>query len=137
MKQVYEWALRQAGATKAMLNAVNMLPNDHAERFVEVVLGCEMKDEDIPKEFIYEGKLYKFVRSNYVRDEIVYSCEDSTTKYFSTQEDADKYAKNGDYNYNRSSNSPKDEYPFEAVWTRECEHTTWYSRWFDMSNEKN
>lgn len=137
MKKIYEWALKQAGATKGMINAVNMLANDHAEHFIEVVVGCEIKDEDIPKEFTYEGKLYKFVRSNYVRDEIVYSCEDSTTKYFLNQEDADKYAKDGSYDYNRSSFNLKDEYTFKGVWTREVEHTTWYDRWFDMSNKQN
>lgn len=137
MKKIYEWALKQAGATKGMINAVNMLADEHAERFIEVVVGCEIKDEEIPKEAMFEGKICKFVNYNYLRDEITYSCEDSTTRYFATQEDADKYTKNGDYNWNTSSSNPKDEYPFEAVWTREVEHTTWYDKWFNMSNEKN
>lgn len=135
MKKIYEWALKQAGATKTMVSAVNMLTTDHAERFIEVVVGCEIKDEEIPKEFTYEGKVYKFVRANYVRDEITYSCEDSTTKYFPTQEDADKYTKDGDYNYNRCSFDLKGEYTFKGVWTRECEYTTWYTRWFEWANK--
>lgn len=137
MKKIYEWALKQTGATKGMINAVNMLANEHAERFIEVVVGCEIKDEEIPKEAMFEGKICKFVSCNYLRDEITYSCEDSTTRYFATQEDADEYAKDGSYNWNTSSSNPKDEYPFEAVWTRACEHTTWYDRWFNMSNENN
>lgn len=136
MKKIYEWALKQTGATKGMINAVNMLKDDHAERFIEVVVGCEIKDEDVPQEIIYEGKVHKLVRCNYILDEITYSCEDSTTRHFTTQEDADKYTENGSYSWDNSVSNSKDGYPFKAVWTRECEHTTWYSRWFEWANKK-
>ncbi|MBQ8206368.1 MAG: hypothetical protein IJZ77_02805 [Bacilli bacterium] len=135
MKKIYEWALKQTGATKGMINAVNMLANEHAERFIEVVVGCEIKNEDIPKEVTYEGKVYKFVRANYVRDKITYSCEDTSVRYFPDQENADIYANTGDYVYNFSSSTPKDEFPIKGIWTRECEHTTWYTRWFEWANK--
>lgn len=135
MKKIYEWALEQSGASESMVKAVNLLRESHAERFIEVIVGCEIKDEDIPQEVTYEGKVHKFVRSNYVCDEITYICEDSTTRYFSTQEAADKYAESGDYPWDGTSYNPTDEFPFKGVWTREAEHTTWYSRWFELANK--
>lgn len=135
MKKIFQWALEQSGATKNMVKAVNLLRESHAERFVEIVVGCEIKDEDIPQEVTYEGKVHKLVRSNYICDEITYACEDTSVRYFPTQEDADRYANTGDYVYNSSSSSPKDEFPIKGEWTRECEHTTWYSRWFEWANK--
>lgn len=135
MKKIYKWALKQAGATKTMLNAVNMLKDEHAERFVEVVVGCEINDDDVPQEVMYDGKVCKLVSCNYILDEITYSCEDSTTRYFPTQEDADKYAENGNFSWDKSSSNPKDEYPVKGAWTRECEHTTWYERWFSWADK--
>lgn len=137
MKKIFKWALEQCGVNDGIINAVGMLRTEQAERFVEVVVGCEINNDDVPQEFTYEGKVYKLVRCNYILDEITYRCEDSTTRYFANQEDADKYAENGNYSWDASSSNAKDEYPFAGVWTREVEHTTWYNRWFDMSNEKN
>ena len=135
MKKIYNWALRNYGADEAIVNAVNMLRSEHAERLVEVIVGCGIDNNEVPQEFVYEGKLYKLVSYNYVLDEITYRCEDSTTRYFPTQMAADAYEMNGDYIWNESSSDPKDEYPFKGVLTRECEHTTWYSRWFEWANK--
>ena len=135
MKQIYEWALEQCGVNDTVIKAVSMLRSEQAERFVEVVVGCEINNDDIPQEFTYEGKVYKFVRANYVLDEITYRCEDSTTRYFKTQTDADKYAENGNYSWDESSSNALEEYPYKGVWTRECEHTTWYNRWFEWANK--
>ena len=135
MKKIYNWALKQCGANDTIINAVSMLKTENAERFVEVVVGCEINNDEVPQEFTYEGKVYKLVRCNYILDEITYRCEDSTTKYFTTQTEANTYAENGSYNWDTSSPHPKDEYPFKGVWTRECEHITWYSRWFEWANK--
>lgn len=135
MKKIYNWALEQCGANDGIINAVNMLRYEQAERFVEVVVGCEIKDEEIPREIIHEGKLHKFVRSNYILNEITYTCEDTSVRYFSNKEGADKYAEDGSYSWDGSSSSAKDNYPYKGEWTRECQHTTWYERWFEWSEE--
>lgn len=135
MKKIYTWALKNCGANDAMINAVSMLGTEQAERFVEVVVGCEINNDDIPQEFVYEGKLYRFVRCNYVLDEIVYVTDDTDHRYFANQEDADKYAESGDYNWGTSSSSASDKYPIKASWTRPCEHETYYDRWFSWANK--
>lgn len=135
MKKIYQWALEQCGVNETIVNAINMLRTEHAERFVEVVAGCEIKNSDVPQEVTYEDKVCKLVRCNYILDEITYSCVDSTTRYFMSQEDADKYAERGNYTWSTSSSDAKDEYPYKGVWTREVEYTTWYSRWFEWANK--
>lgn len=135
MKKIYEWALGQCGVNDRIINAVNMLKAEHAERFVEVVVGCEIKNDDVPKEVTYEDKVCKLVSCNYILDIVTYTCVDSTTRYFATQEDADKYAEHGDYAWSTSSSDAKEEYPFKGVWTRECEHSTWYERWYSWANK--
>lgn len=135
MKKIYEWALEQCGANDTIVNAVSMLKPDQAERFVEVVVGCEINNDEVPQEVMYDGKVCKLVSCNYILDEITYRCEESTTRYFKTQMDADKYEMNGFYSWDGSSNTLKDEYTFAGVWTREVEHTTWYSRWFEWANK--
>lgn len=135
MKRIYEWALMHLDMPSSVVDAIGMLKVEQAERFVEVAVQCAINKEDVPQEIIYNDKVHKLVRCNYILDEITYTCEDSSTRYFTTQEAADKYAENGDYPWNESSSNPKDEYPFKGVWTRECEHTTWYSRWFEWANK--
>ena len=135
MKKIYQWALEQCGANETIVNAVNMLKTEHAERFVEVVVGCEIKNNDVPQEVTYEDKVCKLVNCNYVLDIITYRCVDSTTRWFKTQMDADAYEMDGSYNWNNSSSDPRDEYTFTGIWTREVEHTTWYNRWFEWANK--
>lgn len=135
MKKIYKWALEQSGASESMVKAVNLLKDEQAERFVEVVVGCEINNDEVPQEIVYNNIVHKLVRCNYILDEITYRCEESTTKYFKTQMDADKYEMNGSYSWDASSNTLKDEYTFAGVWTREVEHTTWYSRWFEWANK--
>lgn len=136
MKTIHQWALEQCGVNDTIIKAVSMLKKEHAERFIEVIIGCGINDDDVPQECIYDDRLHKLVSCNYVLDEITYRCPESTTKYFKTQIDAEKYAKNGSYNWDDSSAHPKDEYPYKGVWTREVERTTWYSRWFEWANKK-
>lgn len=135
MKKIYQWALEQCGANETIINAVSMLRTEQAERFVEVLVGCEIKNDDVPQEFTYEDKVYKVVRCNYILDEITCHCEDSSVRYFPTQEDADKYAECGDYSWATSSSDAKDEYPYKGVWTIEVEHTTCYEKWFEWTNK--
>lgn len=136
MKKIFKWALEQCGVNDCIINAVGMLRTEQAERFVEVVVGCEINNDDVPQEVTYEDKVHKLVRCNYILDEITYRCEDSSIRYFATQEDADRYAEHGDCVWSTSSSDAKDEYPYKGVWTRECEHTTWYNRWFEWANKE-
>lgn len=136
MKKIYEWALNHAEVPARAMHAVSMLRSEHAERFVEVCVGCEVNDEDVPQEFIYNDKLHKLVSCNYVLDKIVYETVDTDCRYFDNQEDADKYALTGDYHWNKSSANATDNYPIKASWTRPCEHETYYSRWFAWAGVK-
>lgn len=136
MKKIYEWALNRINVPASVINAVSMLRPEHAEKFVEVSIGCAVNDEDVPKEFINEDKLYKLIRCNYILDEIIYESVDTSYRYFDNQEDADEYAKTGNYNWNKSSSSKKDEYPIKGAWIRPCEHETNYERWFTLAGVK-
>ena len=136
MKKIYEWALNHVDASARIIDAVSMLRPEHAERFVEVAVGCHVDNDDVPQEFMHEDKLHKLVRCNYVLDQIVYTTVDTSYRYFDNQEDADKYAINGDYHWNKSSSEPSDKYPIKGAWTRPCEHETYYSRWFAWAGKK-
>lgn len=130
MRKIYEWALNHLEVPARVMYAVNMLQRDQAERFVEVCVGCHIDDNDVPKEFVYENKVHKLIRCNYVLDKIVYETVDTAHRWFDNQEDADKFAKNGDYHWNKSSSSESEQYPIKGAWTRPCEHETYYDRWF-------
>lgn len=136
MKKIYEWALNHIEVPARVINAVFMLQTDHAERFVEVCAGCAIKDEDVPQEFVYENKLHKLIRCNYVLDKIVYETVDTTYRWFDNQEDADKFAETGNYYWNKSSNSESEQYHIMGKWTRPCEHETYYSIWFNWAGVK-
>ena len=136
MKKIYEWALNHVGVPASVINAVSMLRPEHAERFVEVSVGCHIDNDDVPQEFYYEGKVHTLVRCNYVLDQIVYTTVDTSYRYFDNQEDADKYAINGDYHWNRSSSSATEQYVIKGAWTRPCEHDTYYERWFMWAGVK-
>lgn len=129
-------ALNHVDVPARAMQAVSMLNSDHAERFVEVCIGCDISDNDVPQEFIYNDKLHKLVHCNYVLDKIVYETVDTDYRYFDNQEDADKYALTGDYHWNKSSANVTDNYPIKAAWTRPCEHETYYSRWFAWAGVK-
>lgn len=136
MKKIYEWALNQCHVSDSVVDAVAMLRPEQAERFVEVVVGCEINDNDVPQEFVYEGKVYKLVRCNYVQDRITYVTDDTDYRYFATQEEADRYTESGDYVWSTSSSGASDKYPIKASWTRPCEHETYYDRWFRWAGKE-
>ena len=136
MKKIYEWALNHVDVPASVINAVSMLAPDHAERFVEVSVGCHIDNDDVPQEFYYEDKLYKLVRCNYVLDKIVYETVDTSYRYFDNQEDADKYAIDGSYHWNRSSSGATEIYAIKGAWTRPCEHETYYERWYAWAGVK-
>ena len=136
MKKIYEWALNYAEVPTRAMRAISMLRPEHAERFVEVAVGCDVSDDNVPQEFYYEGKVHTLVRCNYVLDQIIYTTVDTSYRYFDNQEDADKYAINGDYHWNRSSSSATEQYAIKGAWTRPCEHDTYYERWFMWAGVK-
>ena len=130
MRKIYEWALNHVEVPARAIRAVSMLQPDHAEKFVEVCIGCDIDNDDVPQEFIYENKLHKLVRCNYILDKIVYETVDTAYRYFDCQEAADEYAKTGNYHWQKSSTSESEQYPIKGAWTRPCEHETYYSKWF-------
>ena len=136
MKKIYEWALNHVEVPARVINAVSMLAPDHAERFVEVSVGCHVDDVDVPQEFYYEDKLHKLVRCNYVLDQIVYETVDTSYRWFDNQEYADRYSNDGNYHWNKSSSEPTEQYTIKAAWTRPVEYETYYERWFAWAGVK-
>lgn len=136
MKKIYKWALGMCGVSDAVTTAVSMLRTEEAERFVEVVVGCDITPEDVPQEVVYEGKVCKLLRCNYILNMIVYVTDDTDCRYFPNQEDADKYSASGDYSWGNSSSSVSDKYPIKSAWTRPCEHSTYYERWFSWADKE-
>lgn len=136
MKKIYKWALNHAEVPARAMRAVSMLRPEHAERFVEVAVGCDINDDDVPQEFYHEDKLHKLIRCNYVLDQIVYETVDTSYRYFDSQEAADEYAKTGNYHWQKSSASENEQYPIKGAWTRPVEHETYYEKWFSWAKVK-
>lgn len=140
MRKIFEFALEHATVTTDdIIRAVEMLDDEaKSERLIEAMLGLDTKREDLADHVIDDNKVEcTLVKYNFLRDEVMYNRVDSDTRYFDTQENADKYANSGDYKYNTQSWCKDDEHPYAGTWVHVGEHytcTSYWKKW--MTNNK-
>ena len=143
MKKIYEWALNRAledaqimpsRFTMNLEYALECMDDSKHERFIEILVGCDVKLSDLRPVVVVDGKEYTLVSFNYFNDDIQYSSIDDQVRYFSSPEAAEKYHETGNYKYSESNNSKNDDYPFEGIYTSVCQHWANLRQWQQWSN---
>ena len=121
MKPIFTYAIKHTDSDQLKHNLIDVLNNindNKIERFVEIILGCKPSYTLPAKVYNYNKTHIRVFKSfDYLNDRVDYTYEETITKFFITQEEADKYAATGEYIYSRTSNSELDEYPIEASYT--------------------
>lgn len=126
MRKIFKKAIEHAyGSDAQLLNAISFLNESEQERFVEIALGCQITDDELPTMVSRNNKVYTLVSTNYLKDEIVASYIDTDVRYFNSPEEADEYGDSGKYTYSKSSGVLTDDYPYKGEYT--SKKTTWYS----------
>ena len=142
MKRIYKWALNRAledggimpsGFTINLEYALECMDNSKCERFIEILIGCDVKLSDLRPVVVVDGKEYTLKSFNYLNDDITYTSIDDQVRYFSSPEAAQKYHETGNYKYSESNNSKSTDYPFEGIYTSECAHWTDLRQWLEWS----
>lgn len=121
MKSIYAYAIEHTDALEikervvAIAETVN---KELYERFVEVILGINKTLADFPQSvYVYNNRIQNIISYDPLRDEIRYSYKETKTRYFLTEEDANKYSETGEYRYSTSEINPDEKYAFEGVHT--------------------
>lgn len=97
-----------------------------------MVLGCQPRYTLPARTYNWDrSRVRTFISLDYLNDKVEYSYEETITKFFMTQEEADQYAATGDYVYSRISKSKSDEYPIEASYTHHRESYSSINEWLD------
>ena len=140
MRKIFQFALEHATVlTDDIIRAAEMLDDEaKSERLIEAILGLDTKREDLADTVIADNNVEcTLVKYNFLKDEVVYNKVDSDTKYFDTQENANKYANSGDYKYDTYNWKKDDEHPYAGTWVHVGEHYTCISYWKKwMTNNK-
>lgn len=137
MKKIYAKAIEMADPMiikKKLIIVVDQInKSDHIERFLDILFDADVKENELAR--IVER--YDEVRTrkgfNYLNDIIYYDYVRTTKKYFANEEDAAKYAKSGDYDYNAYKSTRHDEYPYEGIYVTSSES---YCTLYDWMNSK-
>lgn len=143
MKRIYKWALNRAledgqvmpsGFTMNLEYALECMDDSKCERFIEILIGCDVKLSDLRPVVIVDGKEYTLKSFNYLNDDVNYTSVDDQVRYFSSPEAVEKYHETGNFKYSESNDSRTQEYPFEGVYASECEHWATLRQWLQWSN---
>lgn len=142
MKRIYKWALDRAladgqimpsGFTINLEYALECMDDSQHERFIEILVGCDVKFSDLRPVAVVEGKEYTVKSFNYLNDAVHYTSVDDQVRYFSSPKAAKEYHETGNFKYSESNNSRTEGYPFEGVYTSECEHWASLRQWLQWS----
>lgn len=142
MERIYKWALNRAledgqvmpsGFTINLEYALECMDNSKSERFIEILVGCDVKLSDLRPVVVVNGKEYILKSYNFLNDDINYTSVDDQVRYFSSPEAAERYHDTGNYKYSESNNSKNDDYPFEGIYTSECQHWASLRQWLEWS----
>lgn len=143
MKKIYKWALNRALEDGQILPSVftmnleyalECMNNDKQERFIEILVGCDVKLSDLRPVVVVDGEEYTIKSFNYLNDEIQFTSVDDQVRYFSSHKASEEYHNTGNFKYSESNNSKTEDYPFEGIYSSECQHWTSLRQWQQWSN---
>lgn len=135
MKPVFIYAIRHTDPhylKSALIDAIRDINDDKIERFIEMVLGCQPIYTFPAKVYSCSKTIIRVFKSiDYLNDRVYYTYEDTITKFFMTQEEADNYATIGNYISSRSSNSKTNDCTIEASYTHIRENYISINEWLN------
>lgn len=104
------------------------------------ILGIESRQgtiDKIPKTVVHDGKTYNLTKAKPLEGKVYVTYPETNVRYFATEEDADRYAKTGDYRYDSTTSEQDDRHPFSAEYTRNVETWEYMDRWFGWAKDPN
>ena len=135
--KVYAELISRTGCEEVkerLVRAIEDINDTKIARFIDIMYGIDKSVNDLkPKTLDYNSRVCTLVKLDYLNDKVDFIYEDTNTRYFPTQEDADNYSTTGNYDYNKSHYNPKDEYPFKGEHTHTATNWTTISEWEDRA----
>jgi hypothetical protein len=135
MEKIYIKALELADAKlikTALINAVALTDCTEISNLINVIFDLHKKQDELHQTITCEnGTLVKkFVSYDPITDLVTYTYVHTKTKWFDSQEKADKYTKTGEYRYNEYSDKQTETHTFSGTYGhtgKSNEHTHhWY-----------
>lgn len=135
MKSIYTYAIMHTDAQylkDCLVSASTKINDSKIERFIEIVLKCVPKHNLPSKVYNYNRRCIRtLISANYLDDKVDYSYEETMTRFFNNQEDADKYTKTGQYSFSNSKSDKSDEYNISANYISIIKSYMTIDEWLD------
>lgn len=121
MKKIYSAAINMANAQELKtslvesINKVDVKNSPIIERFIDTIFGCDITMDELPKvKYNSSYGVMTLESASYLSDEVIFNYNSVDTRYFENQEDADKYAETGDFDYSKSNYNKTETYTIKA-----------------------
>lgn len=114
---IYNFALRSNEINvNALCEMCDMMDDGMRDRFVNAVLGIADYTEPLPETSHVYDRDCRIISSNYLANIVEYEYDKKVTRYYKTDEEADRFTKEGRGRWDGSDRQSND-YPFMAVHT--------------------
>lgn len=117
MDKIYIYAASNTSAERIKTELVYALSNTNnlsVKRFIETMFGLALKKSDVPtKTCHWNGSVRTLTNFDYIEDRVNFQYESTEVRYFKDVNDAERYAKTGEYVY--STSSSKETYNFSVM----------------------
>ena len=123
-----------------LIAAIDLLPKEQQNRFVAVVLGIVDPDKEAAElsenvNIAYYGDCHR-EEYNYLTGKVKFSYDNSSTRYFKTQEEAEAYTNEGKFDFSNSTYAETEEYKFKGARLYKSEGEVEVDFWKDNSKIK-
>lgn len=116
MKKIYEAALLNADMSVVKSNLITLLNSieESSERAVEILIGMDIKEDELPKCTIdSQDRVCTMTSCDYLQDKVRYEYTRENANFYKTEEDAKAYSKGE--NPKDSNWRQTEEYPFKGT----------------------
>lgn len=104
------------------------------------ILGIESREDaidKIPKAVVHDSKNYKLTKVKLLEGKVYVTYPETTIRYFATEEDAERYARTGDYRYDSMTREQDENHSFRAEHTKTIETWEYIDVWLDWAKNPN
>ena len=137
MKKIYTKVIEMADPVSLKEKLIDVIAkineSDYVERFLDVLFDTDIKENELSHVVERYDEIRTRTSFDYLNDRVYYDYVRTTKRYFANEEDAAKYAKSGDYDYNTSKSNLQDEYTYEGIYVRTSES---YCNLYEWLNAK-
>ena len=137
MKKIYTKVIEMADPVSLKEKFIDVIAkineSDYVERFLDVLFDTDIKKNELSHVVERYDEIRTRTSFDYLNDRVYYDYVRTTKRYFTNEEDATKYAKSGDYDYNTSKSNLQGEYTYEGIYVRTSES---YCNLYEWLNAK-